>query len=143
MANSVVQIIARVADRTSYQACSWPVGLRLPGLFCGPASGWPPRARVPEDDDPHQPLSVLGLWELMLREDYGQDYAELPPMTNAGAARYLSAPLNTICQDANQDCALLEVVLDQGWCFSAGRGGAPFSGRRAVCRTSVRGHDRH
>ena len=58
------------------------------------------------EEDQHHPLAVLGRWELMLREDYEQDYAELPPITIAGAARYLDVMLDVIAQDETQDWPL-------------------------------------
>lgn len=55
-----------------------------------------------EGDDGH-PLDVLGGYEMRLREDYKQDYSELPRITVAGAARYLTAILDTLAQDPEQD----------------------------------------
>lgn len=60
---------------------------------------------LPDDDERH-PLSVLGRWELMLREDYDQDYADLPPVTVSGARTWLDSMLNRIAQDRGQDWPL-------------------------------------
>jgi hypothetical protein len=61
-----------------------------------------------EDETDRHPLNVLGTWEMMLREDYGEDYADLPPVTIAGAAKYLLMVLNHrgLADDPNQDFPL-------------------------------------
>lgn len=58
--------------------------------------------RAWEAEDKH-PLTVLGGYEMRLREDYSEDYSELPPITIDGAATYLQARLNRIAQDETQD----------------------------------------
>ena len=57
------------------------------------------------DEDSHT-LTVLGRWELMLREDYEQDYSDLPPITIAGARAYLNGILDRLAQDREQDWPL-------------------------------------
>lgn len=64
-----------------------------------------------DSEDPHHPLAVLGRWELMLREDYSQDYSDLPPITITGARRYLDAILDMLAQDQNQDWPLFASEL--------------------------------
>jgi hypothetical protein len=58
-----------------------------------------------EDDDEHHPYLVLGRWDLMLREDYGQPSDT--PATIANAAAYLDRQLGRVAQDSNQDFPLL------------------------------------
>lgn len=58
-----------------------------------------------EDDDEQHPYSVLGRWEMMIREDYGQPSDE--PVSIAGAADYLGRQLHRIAQDPEQEFALL------------------------------------
>lgn len=56
------------------------------------------------DDDPHHPLTVLGTWEMMLREDYGHPSHER--ITIASAAGYLDRMLHRFANDPEQDWAL-------------------------------------
>lgn len=58
-----------------------------------------------EDDDERHPYSVLGRWDMMIREDYrhGSDQ----PVNVANAADYLGRQLGKIAQDENQDWPLL------------------------------------
>lgn len=56
------------------------------------------------DDDPHHPLTVLGTWELMLREDYGHPSHER--ITIASAAGYLDRMLHRLANDPEQNWAL-------------------------------------
>jgi len=58
---------------------------------------------MPDDDSLH-PLSVLGVWTLMLAEDYG---VELPPQLDlAYCAAYLDRTLHRLAQDDQQDFPL-------------------------------------
>lgn len=70
-------------------------------------------AEIPEDD-PHHPLSVLGIWALMIAEDYGH---ELPlQLTVQSAAAYLDRQLDRIAADDEQDFPLL--VREVAACLS-------------------------
>ena len=62
-----------------------------------------------EEDDEHHPLRVLGTWERMIREDYGQPTDT--PLTVVGAADYLDRQLHRIAQDDGQDFPLLSAEL--------------------------------
>ena len=64
------------------------------------------------DEDGH-PLHVLGRWELMLREDYDQDYADLPPVTVTRARAYLAALLPKLANDREQDWPLFAREIRQ------------------------------
>lgn len=55
-------------------------------------------------DDRHHPLTVLGMWEMLLREDYGHETAER--VTIVKAAAYLDGLLTRLAQDDEQDWPL-------------------------------------
>lgn len=57
-----------------------------------------------DDDDPHHPLTVLGTWEMMIRDDYGHPSHER--ITIASAAGYLDRMLHRLANDPEQDWAL-------------------------------------
>ena len=59
---------------------------------------------MPDDDEDH-PYSVLGRWEMMLREDYG--HPSKTRVTIASAAEYLGRQLHVMAQDDAQDFPLL------------------------------------
>lgn len=54
-----------------------------------------------EDDDEHHPYSVLGRWDLMLRETYQQPSSR--PITILNAAQYLRGILHKLANDPDQD----------------------------------------
>lgn len=58
-----------------------------------------------EDDDDFHPYTVLGRWDLMIREDY--DQPSDVPVTITNAAAYLDRTLHRIAQDDEQDFPLL------------------------------------
>lgn len=58
-----------------------------------------------EDDDDEHPYTVLGRWDLMLREDYDQPSNMV--LTIANAAAYLEGQLGRVAQDDEQDFPLL------------------------------------
>lgn len=58
-----------------------------------------------EDDDEEHPYSVLGRWDMMLRDDYGHPSDEI--VTIANAAAYLDGQLGRVAQDDGQDFPLL------------------------------------
>lgn len=58
-----------------------------------------------EDDDEFHPYSVLGRWDMMIREDYNHPSDE--PVTISNAAEYLDRHLHRIAQDPEQDFPLL------------------------------------
>lgn len=58
---------------------------------------------IPADDE-HHPLSVLGWWEMALREDYGP--ATNKRITVASAADYLDRMLHRLANDPAQDFPL-------------------------------------
>lgn len=62
-----------------------------------------------EDDDEHHPLTVLGTWERMIREDYGHDTDA--PLSITGAVAYLTRTLHRIAQDDGQDFPLMRREL--------------------------------
>lgn len=57
-----------------------------------------------EGDDPAHPLVVLGTWDFMLREDYGQLTTERATVVTCAA--YLDRTLVRFAQDENQDYPL-------------------------------------
>lgn len=57
-----------------------------------------------EDDDEQHPYIVLGRWDMMVREDYGQPSSQ--PVTIGNAAAYLSRQLTKIAHDPSQDFPL-------------------------------------
>ena len=58
-----------------------------------------------EDDDPWHPYGVLGRWQMMLEEDYGNHDRAL--ITISGSADYLDRMLHRVANDPAQDFALL------------------------------------
>jgi hypothetical protein len=61
------------------------------------------QTELPVDDELH-PMSVLGVWAMMIAEDYGH---ELPsPLTISSAAAYLDRQLHRIAHDEEQDFPL-------------------------------------
>lgn len=58
---------------------------------------------IEEDDDEH-PYTVLGRWDMMIREDYHQLSDD--PVSIGNAADYLDRQLGRIAQDPNQDWSL-------------------------------------
>lgn len=61
------------------------------------------RANMADDDDQH-PYSVLGRWDMMIREDY--DHPSDTAVTVANAAAYLERQLPRIANDPEQDFRL-------------------------------------
>lgn len=61
-------------------------------------------ASLIEDDDEHHPLFVLGVWDMMLREDYGPDTTERITVTST--AGYLDHVLHRLANDREQDFPL-------------------------------------
>lgn len=60
---------------------------------------------IGDGEDEHHPLTVLGTWEFMIREDY--DHHTGRPATVAGTAGYLDRMLHRIAHDDRQDFPLL------------------------------------
>lgn len=58
-----------------------------------------------ETDDEHHPYTVLGTWDMLIREDY--QHPSDTPVTIANAAAYLDRMLHRIAHDENQDFPLL------------------------------------
>jgi hypothetical protein len=58
-----------------------------------------------EDDDELHPYTVLGRWDMMIREDYGHPSQVAVSVRNAAA--YLDEQLHRIAQDGDQDFPLL------------------------------------
>ena len=56
-------------------------------------------------NDEDHPANVLGIWEMMLREDYGQP--EVERITVESAAAYLDGILGRVAQDSEQDFELM------------------------------------
>lgn len=67
--------------------------------------GGPWHLSLIEDDDERHPYTVLGRWDMMIREDY--DQPSDVPVTIANAAAYLNRQLGRIAQDPEQDFTLL------------------------------------
>lgn len=57
-----------------------------------------------EEDDELHPYSVLGRWDMMIREDY--EHPSDQPVTVTNAAAYLDRQLGRIAQDDDQDFGL-------------------------------------
>ena len=70
------------------------------------------RAAIP-DEDPWHPYAVLGRWDMMLREDYGQP--TVLRITVSRSRAYLDSILTRIAQDPEQDWE--EFARDIGRCL--------------------------
>ena len=70
------------------------------------------RTELPDEDEFH-PLSVLGVWALMLAEDYGLEVPD--PLTITSAAAFLDGIVGKVAQDENQDFPLLRRELNTCW----------------------------
>lgn len=62
-----------------------------------------------EDDDEQHPYSVLGRWDMMIREDY--DHPSGRPVTITNAADYLDRQLARIANDPGQDWPLFAAEI--------------------------------
>lgn len=59
---------------------------------------------LPEEDE-HHPMSVLGVWTMMLCEDYGLPVPD--PLNLSSAAAFLDRIIHRVAQDETQDFPLL------------------------------------
>lgn len=62
-----------------------------------------------EDDDDQHPYTVLGRWDLMIREDYG--HRSDVPVSVTNAADYLARQLGRVAQDDSQDFPLFAAEI--------------------------------